>query len=70
MVVCYARLFTIAQAQTGPNLVSVIWNSGVSTVEGGLNVLKFTEIWSGRSELYIILQVSTVEGYLLSRTPL
>ena len=32
----YARLFAIALAQMGPNLVSVtcIWNSGMSAVEG------------------------------------
>ena len=30
----YVRLFAVVQAQMGLNLVSVIRNSGVSTVEG------------------------------------
>ena len=30
----YARSFAIAQAQMGPKLVSFIWNSGLSAVEG------------------------------------
>ena len=55
----------------GPKLVSVIQNSGVSAVKGFLNVLmrelKSMEI---HSEVSIILQVSAVEGYLLSGVPL
>ena len=43
----YARSFAIVQAQMVPKLMSVMWNSGVSAVEGFLNVLKSMEIWSG-----------------------
>ena len=50
--------------------MSVIRNSGVSAVEGGLNVSKSMGIQSGHSELSIISQVSTVEGCPLSRVPL
>ena len=65
----YARLFIIVQAQTGPNKVSVIRNSGVS---GSFNVLKSmnSKIHSGHSKLSVISQVSTVEGCPLSRVPL
>ena len=48
------RSFAIAQAQMGPKLESVIRNSGVSAVEGVLNVLKSMEIQSGHSEISII----------------
>ena len=51
----------------GLKLVSIIRNRGVSAV---LNVLKSMEIWSGRSEMSVISQVSTVEGCPLSRVPL
>ena len=33
MIVCFARLFTIPQVQTGPKFVSIISNSGVSDVK-------------------------------------
>ena len=33
MIVYFARLFTVPQAQTGPKFVSVILNSGVSNVK-------------------------------------
>ena len=50
--------------------MSVIRNSGVSAVEGGLNVLKSMEIQSGHSELSVISQVSAAEGCPLSGVPL
>ena len=66
----YARSFAIAQAQMGPKSVSVIWNSRVSDVEGVLNVLKSMETRSRHSEMSIIMQVSVIEGCLLSGVPL
>ena len=42
--------------------MSVIRNSGVSAVEGGVNVLKSMEIQSGHLELSVMSQVSAVEG--------
>ena len=66
----YARSFVSAQAQMGPKLVSVIQNSGVSTPEGVLSILKSMEIRSGHSEMSVVTQVSVVEGCLLSGVPL
>ena len=62
LIVCNARLFTNALAQTGPKKVSVIQSRG-----------KTMEVCSGHSELSVISQVSAVEaveGSPLSRVPL
>ena len=64
-VVCYCA------GSIGTKLVSVIQNSGVSTVEGFHgDVLKSMEIWSGHSEMSVITQVSAIEGCPLSGVPL
>ena len=34
MIVCFVRLFTVPQAQTGPKFVSIIWKSGVPDIKG------------------------------------
>ena len=61
------RSSTIAQAQSGHKLVSVIRYSGESATEGvGMSM----EIRSGHSELSVISQVSAVEGCPLSGIPL
>ena len=71
LIVPYARSFAISQALMVPILVSIIWNSGVSTVEGASqNGLKSMEIQSRHSELSVLSQVSAVEGCLLSSVPL
>ena len=49
--------------------MSIIRNSGVSALRG-LNVSKSMEIQSGHLELSTILQVSAIEGCLLSGVPL
>ena len=54
MANCYARSFVIAQAQMGPNLVFVIWNSGMSAVEGFQYIEVYGDmIWIFRIVLYI-----------------
>ena len=42
----------------------------MSTIDGGLNVLKLMEKRSRHSELSVISQVSTIEGCPLSWVPL
>ena len=49
--------------------MSVIRYSGCPLLRG-LNVLKSMEIQSRHSEVSVIMQVSTVEGCLLSGVPL
>ena len=61
MTVSYARLFTIAHAQTGIKFVAVIWNGGVSAV-----VYRDT-IWIFTLILSVTAQVSRVP---LNRVPL
>ena len=45
-------------------------NVNQSKSSGGVNVLKSMEIRSGLSELFVISQVSTIEGCPLSGVPL
>ena len=57
---------SIACVQLGPRKLSVIWSSGVSAIQG---LLEVNEGQSGLSELSIILWVSAVQGCQLSGVP-
>ena len=63
LLVCYARLFTIVQAE---------WDQNKCPLYGmaGCPLLESMEIQSRHSELSAILQVSAVEGCWLSGVPL
>ena len=58
------EVVAIVQAQIGPKLVSIIWNSGMSAVEGFFNVLKSIKMMSGHSE---IKKCPLYDKYLLLR---
>ena len=62
----WGSLLCIVCIQLGLQKLSVIWNSGVSTVQK-LQVLKGMEVQSGLSELSVM---SAVEGCPLGRVPL
>ena len=60
----------LAQAQMGPKLVSVVWNSGVSAVEGFECIEVYGDTVLTFRMSVIISQVSAVEGCPLSGVPL